>query len=83
MEINQNVFGTDEHLSIANTLKNIADVYQDMGRHEDALSNYKKSLKIFRNIFGNEEHSSIIDALKKIVLVNSKLEKLKETIEIC
>ena len=46
LEIKRKIFGTDEHSSIAKTLSNIAHVYSNLVRHNEALNNYSKSLYV-------------------------------------
>ena len=69
LEIKRKIFGTDEDLSIADTLIQIARINECQGRYEEALENSTNSLEIIRKIFGTDEHSSMADALHQIACI--------------
>lgn len=64
------------------TMKRIAGVYSELGRHDDALSTLVKvSHKIKKNL--GTDHFSFALVLSKISGVYTKLGKHKEALEAC
>ena len=63
LEIDRNIFKTDNHPSIASIFNNIACVYNRLGINDEALVYFDKSLEINRNFFQSDDHPSIARTL--------------------
>ena len=61
----------EEHPSVASTLNNIASVYDDQGRYEEALEHYERALAVRRKALG-EEHPDVGDTLYNMAIVYKK-----------
>ena len=61
-------------------MNNIASVYDNLGRYDEALENVKKSLAIKQKIFGTDENASIAGTLSKIGLICHKFCKYDEAL---
>ncbi|MEO1006851.1 MAG: tetratricopeptide repeat protein, partial [Cyanobacteria bacterium J06638_38] len=54
-----------QHPSVADSLNNLANLYTDQGRYEDAEPLYNQALAIYRQILG-EQHSDVATSLNNL-----------------
>jgi tetratricopeptide (TPR) repeat protein len=70
----------EEHPSFATTLNNMAGVYDDQGRHEEALEMYRRVLEVRRKALG-EEHPSFATTLHNMAMVYRGQGRYDEALE--
>jgi tetratricopeptide (TPR) repeat protein len=71
----------DNHPDIAMSLVNLADLYMDADRLDEALGNLNKALPILRHCHG-EKHPSVAEALQKVGMIFAKQGKLDEALKV-
>jgi tetratricopeptide (TPR) repeat protein len=76
LEIYKKILGED-HLDVANTYNNIANVMESHGKLEDAMELYRKALKIKKKTLG-EEHWSVASTSNNMANVESQSKEEKE-----
>ena len=81
LEINREIYATDENTTFAQNLMGIASVYDSLGRHEEALKNYENSLTINRKLFGTDHHTSVAIALNNIASVYNNLGRYEDALD--
>ena len=66
-----------DHPDVAASYNNIANIYDDQGKYEDALVQYQKALEIQTRVFGSD-HPDVADSKENIGLVFQKMTKKSE-----
>jgi tetratricopeptide (TPR) repeat protein len=73
-----------EHLNVASALGYVADVFDDQGRHEEALEYYERALAMKHNALG-KDHPSVAEPLFNLAIaylkVDGKMEDAATTFE--
>ena len=64
----QQVHGSSEHLSVADSYNHIGNVYESQGKYEEALVQYQKALAIDLAVHG-QDHPSVADSYNNIGVV--------------
>ncbi len=90
LEINKKISEEDDYFSIeitldsiylSNTFNSMASIYSKLGKQEEALAMYKKSLEVDRQICETDENSNIADTLKNIADLLKDLGRHEEAIK--
>ena len=58
----------EEHIDVATSLNNLAELYRNQGRYEEAEPLYKEALKMRKKLLG-EEHPSVATSLNNLALL--------------
>lgn len=83
LEINKITFKHDIIASVrsrAVNLSGLPSVYNDIGRHEEALLNFEQSLEINQGINGTDDNESIAETLNSIGTVYDNLGRYEEAL---
>jgi CHAT domain-containing protein/Tfp pilus assembly protein PilF len=67
LEITESIYG-ENHLNVATTLNNIAQLYSVSGRFMEAESSYKRSIQICENALG-ADHEEVTKSLNNLALL--------------
>jgi len=72
LRIKRLVFGTDENLSLAETMNEIGLIYHKKANFDSALMQLNESLRIKRLVFGTDENLSTAETMNEIGLIYHK-----------
>ena len=81
LEIREKVFGK-EHPDVANSLNNLAGIYHEQGKYEEAEPLLRRSLSIYKKAFG-EESFEVAFGLNNLAVLICMQNKTAEAETLC
>ena len=67
-----------DHPDVAASYNNIASIYDDQGKYEEALDLFTKSLDIRTRIYSGDNRPDVADSYSSIAVVNGRQGKYEE-----
>eukprot|EP00959_Pyramimonas_sp_CCMP1952_P288873 6041484-Pyramimonas_sp.AAC.1 len=79
LELAKNAHG-EEHPDVALALYDLACLYQDMGKYDDALPLFERSLAIYEKVHHGEEHPAVALALYNLACLYQDMGKYDDAL---
>ena len=83
LEIRSRILGGDNHLDVATSYNNVANIYQAQGKYEEELEMHAESLDIGSRILGGDNHLDKAGSHVNTVNVLDDMGSLKSRLFTC